>query len=195
VVAAEELREHGLESRVGVPPIALEIGFGRADLMLVLAADEPKRCFLGVEVSRKRVEKAARRVQRRKLANVRLVHAPAEYMLERVLPENSVSECWINCPDPWPKNRHHKRRLLNREFLCRLGRVMIPGAILHVSTDHPGYADWIRDAFSKAGEFQNLHAPEPWSKKPPNRPQTAYEAEWLADGRTLTYFDYRMGTE
>ena len=195
VLEAEELRERGLETCVGVPPIVLEIGFGRADFLMALADAEPTRQFLGVEISRKRVEKAGRRVMRRELANVHLIKAPAEYLLERVLPEESVGECWINCPDPWPKKRHHRRRLLNGEFLSRLGRGMFPGSALHISTDHQGYAEWIHDALSKADGFHNLHAPEPWSKQCPRRPQTAYEAEWVAEGRTIVYFDYRWGAE
>jgi tRNA (guanine-N7-)-methyltransferase len=193
VIEAEDLRARGLEACLGVPAIVLEIGFGRADFLMALADGEPKRHFLGVEISRKRVEKAGRRVRRRELSNVHLIRAPAEYLLARVLPEASVEACWINCPDPWPKKRHHRRRLLNGEFLDRLGRVMLPGSALHISTDHQGYAEWIHDVLSKADGFYNLHAPQPWSSQSPKRPQTAYEAEWLAEGRTIVYFDYRWG--
>ena len=191
LLEAEALRELGLEKCVGAPPIVLEIGFGRAELIMDLAEARRERGFLGVEVSRKRVEKAGRRVARRGLANVRLVHAPAEYLLERVLPPECVDECWICCPDPWPKKRHHRRRLISPAFLTRLTRALAPAARLHVSTDHPGYREWIAEALAPCPGLENLHAPQPWSLEPPERPQTAYEAEWRAEGRSIVYFDYR----
>ncbi|MFQ5514403.1 MAG: tRNA (guanosine(46)-N7)-methyltransferase TrmB [Myxococcota bacterium] len=189
---AEALRERGPAACLGADRFVLEIGFGRAELIMELAEAEPERVFLGVEVSRKRVEKAARRVERRSLGNVRLIHAPAEYLLERVLPPACVEECWICCPDPWPKKRHHKRRLIRSAFLSRLVRVLVEGAEIHISTDHRAYAEWIHEALVKTPELENLHAPDPWASHPPARPRTAYEAEWLADGRRLVYFDYRI---
>ncbi len=190
VLEAEQLRVRGLGDCVGPRPVVLEIGFGRADLILELAQAHPERRFLGVEVSRKRVEKSARRVAKRGLRNVKLVHAPAEYLLERVLPEASIAECWINCPDPWPKKRHHRRRLVTREFALGMARAMEPGGVLHISTDHRGYAEWIHEVMSKAPGFQNLHAPAAMSTRRPARPETAYEAEWIAEGRNIAYFDY-----
>jgi tRNA (guanine-N7-)-methyltransferase len=190
ILEAEQLRERGLEDCVGASPVVIEIGFGRAELIMELAAAYPERRFLGVEVSRKRVEKSGRRVAKRQLRNVRLVHAPAEYLLERVLPDASIAECWINCPDPWPKRRHHKRRLVRAEFVLRLARVLELGALLHISTDHRGYAEWIHGVMSELPGFRNLHAPEPWSDSRPARPETAYEAEWIAEGRSIAYFDY-----
>jgi len=191
LLGADELRERGLASSVGAPPVVLEIGFGRADLLLQLAAAYPTRSFLGVERSLKRVEKGTRRVIANRLPNVKLVHAPAEYMLERVLPVASIAECWINCPDPWPKKRHHRRRLVTGEFVRRLSRVLQADAVLHISTDHRGYAAWIHEVLSKAVGFRSLHAPAPMSHVPPERPETAYEAEWIAEGRSIVYFDYQ----
>lgn len=189
-VEAEELRERGLGLWLGPGPYALEIGFGRGELLIALAREHPGRTYLGVEVSRKRVEKVERRVQRAELANVKLVHAPAEYLLERVLPEASIAECWINCPDPWPKKRHHRRRFFQPSVIARLARTLSPGALLHVSTDHAEYAEWIHQAMSTCAELDNLWAPEAWSSTPPARPRTAYEQEWFAEGRSLHYFDY-----
>lgn len=191
VLPVEDLRSLGLEETVGAPPIVLEIGFGRAELIAALAEAEPARAFLGVEVSRKRVEKAAKRLARRGVTNVRLVHGAAELVLERALPPKCVGECWINCPDPWPKKRHQKRRLIQPPFLPLLARVLVPGAVLHVATDHPGYAEWIAERLACADELENLHARARWSYEAPVRPETAYEAEWRAEGRTMFYFEYR----
>ncbi len=192
MVESEALRERGLASVLGPPPVVLEIGFGRAELLIDLAARQPGCRFLGVEVSRKRVAKAARRVERSELANLKLVHAPAEYLLERVLGEDLVGECWINFPDPWPKKRHHKRRLFQPAFLALLSRVMQPGARLHAATDHPGYAEWIAETLAGARQFENLAAPARWLDTPPERCVTSYEAQWLAEGRRIAYFEHRL---
>jgi tRNA (guanine-N7-)-methyltransferase len=169
----------------------LEIGFGRAEVLIGLAAAQPERAFLGVEVSRKRVVKGARRVARAGVANVRLVHAPAESLLERALPPASIAEIWINFSDPWPKKRHHKRRLLRPAVAALLARALVPGGRLHVATDHEGYAAWIAAVLAAEPALENACAPEPFSRTPPERPETRYEAEFRAEGRPLHYFEYR----
>lgn len=190
LVESEAIRERGLEASLGASTFVLEIGFGRAELMMELAQARPTQIFLGVEVSRKRVQKAARRVARAGIPNLRVVHASAEYLLERVLPPHSVSECWINFPDPWPKKRHHRRRLVQVEVVPVLARALRPGALLHLATDHAPYAEWIDDALSGSKLFDNLHAPRPWSVQAPERSVTAYEREFLAEGRSIAYFEY-----
>ena len=189
----EELRERGPEGVLGAARLALELGFGRGELLLDLAEASPGRAFLGVEISRKRVEKVARRAEKRALANVFLLHAPAEFALERVLPPGCVEECWIHCPDPWPKKRHWRRRLVQAPLVERLAAALAPGALLHLSTDHPGYRDWIAEVMAAQPWFVNLHAPAPWSAAPPPRRATAYESEWREAGREIAYFDYRRG--
>lgn len=191
VVSAEALRERGPRACLGVERVVLELGFGRAELLLELAEQNPKRVYLGVEVSRKRVEKAGRRAERRELDNVFMIHAPAEYVLERVLPAGSVEECWVNCPDPWPKKRHWRRRLVQAPLVDLLARALGAGALLHISTDHEGYRDWIAAVMEKQDAFVNLHAPAAFAATRPERRETAYEAEWRAEGRTMAYFDYR----
>jgi len=191
VVSAEVLRERGPAACLGAERVVLELGFGRAELLLELAEQNPKRVYLGVEVSRKRVEKAGKRAQRRELANVFMVHAPAEYVLERVLPAGSVEECWVNCPDPWPKKRHWRRRLVQAPLVALLARALAPGALLHIATDHEDYRDWIAAVLAAQCAFVNLHAPAAFVGTRPERRETAYEAEWRAEGRTMAYFDYR----
>jgi len=191
IVAGEDLRERGLDAVLGASHVVLEIGFGRGELLMDLAEQSPKRTYLGVEISRKRVEKVARRAEKRGLTNLFLLHAPAEFALTRVLPPSCVEECWINCPDPWPKKRHWRRRLVQAPLFEWLAAALTPGALLHVSTDDPGYRDWMAEAFAAQTRFENLHAPAAWSESPPERRETAYEAEWRAAGRTIAYFDYR----
>ena len=183
IVTSEELQEKAAH-------VVLELGFGRGELLLDLAEQNPKRAFVGVEISRKRVEKVARRAEKRELANIFLLHAPAQFALERVLPPECVEECWINCPDPWPKKRHWRRRLVQGPFVELLARALAPDAVLHIATDHEGYRDWIAEVMAAQSSFLNTHA-TPWSESRPERRETAYEAEWRAEGRAIAYFDYR----
>ncbi len=194
VIAAETLRERGLSACLGAERVVLELGFGRAELLLELAEQNPGRTYLGVEVSRKRVLKAGKRAERRELRNVFMIRAPAEYVLERVLPKEVVEEVWVNCPDPWPKKRHWRRRLVQAPLLELLARALLPGAPLHIATDHEGYRDWIAEVLAKQAAFLNLHAPAAWSATRPERRETAYEEEWRAEGRSMAYFDYRRAS-
>ena len=187
VVEAERIPEHLDPGRVTV----LEIGFGRAEFILSQAAERPDTLFVGIEVSRKRVAKAAKRAARRDLSNLRLVASPAEFAVERVLPDACIDECWINFPDPWPKKRHFKRRLIQPSFAKQMARVLRRGAPLYVATDHRGYASWIAEQLAAIPELENEAAPAHWFSEPPARITTAYEAEWQSLGRDIAYFRYR----
>jgi tRNA (guanine-N7-)-methyltransferase len=192
IVDLLDLDAEHLASTLGASPRVLEIGFGRGELLLATATEQPQRRFLGVEVSRKRVEKMGRRVVRAGLGNLRLVRAPIEPLIESVLPDASFAECWVHCPDPWPKKRHHRRRFFQTHSVSWLARVLAPGALLYASTDHVEYAHWIAQVMSGSPDFENLCAPLPWSSaRPAQRAATAYETEWLADGRTIAYFSFR----
>ena len=192
VVEPEALQGGGVELQLGPAPRVLEIGFGRGELLLASAVEQPDRRFLGVELSRKRVEKMARRVARAEIRNLRLVCARAEELLEKVLPDAVFALCWVHCPDPWPKKRHHRRRFFQPSTVAQLARVLEPGALLHVSTDHLDYARWIAGVLGASAQLENLCAPQPWtSERPAGRRDTAYEREWLAEGRSMSYFRYR----
>jgi tRNA (guanine-N7-)-methyltransferase len=192
-LALDELRQEGLERTVGPAPRVLEIGFGRGELLLATAAARPAQRFLGVEVSGKRVAKLARRVVLAELGNLRLLQGTAEELLfEKGLPDAAFAECWVHCPDPWPKRRHHRRRFFQPESARRLARVLEPGGVLHASTDHLEYAHWIARVLGGCSELENLCAPAPWSaERPTERGATGYEADWLAEGRSIAYFRYR----
>jgi tRNA (guanine-N7-)-methyltransferase len=153
-VAAEDLAGPGLAKAFEPdlePPLRLtvDLGFGRGELLLDLASAEPQAAFLGVEYSYKRVLKLARRLARTPLRNLRLVCATAEAIVEDRLPEGFVHAFWINFPDPWPKKRHHRRRLIHPAFVQRLARRLEPGGRLHVATDH-GYAEAIAEVLGRA---------------------------------------------
>jgi tRNA (guanine-N7-)-methyltransferase len=192
-----EARERGFAdvfaSDVARPlPLVVELGFGRGEFLMDLALRHPEQAFVGIEGSFKRTLKMARRLARTELRNVRRVEGTAEAILCSALEDASVSRFWINFPDPWPKKRHFKRRLIQPPFAALLARRLVPGGELHVATDHPGYAEWIDLVLSKTPGLENIDAPRPFLREAPDhRRPTAYELEWRALGRGLYFFRYR----
>lgn len=172
-----------------LPPV-VEIGFGRGEFLVHLAGQTPQRAHIGIEVSFKRALKMARRLARMQLHNVRLLNLPAENALPLFAPQ-SVAAFWVNFPDPWPKKRHHKNRLLQAPLVRQLALRLIPGGMLHAATDHEQYAQQIHEVLSIEALLQNMHAPRPFAREAPGRRRTAYEEMWRAEGRALHFFQYR----
>jgi tRNA (guanine-N7-)-methyltransferase len=195
-LAPEEVREKGWEALFApalAPPLRLvvEIGFGRGEFLLDQAAREPGSAFVGVDVSRKRVLKMARRLSRLEIANVRLVAARGEAVVDELLGPGSVATFWVNFSDPWPKKRHHRRRLIQPAFVHAMATRLAPGGELHVATDDPGYAEWIDAVLPGEPLLENALAPAPHVREVPGRTQTAYEREWRARGRVPWFWSYR----
>jgi tRNA (guanine-N7-)-methyltransferase len=193
-VRVEELRDPGLDrlypERLPRPlPLVVDVGFGRGELLLELARGDPGRAYLGIEHSFKRVLKLARRLAKSGLDNVRLVQASAEAVVCELAPR-SVEGFWINFPDPWPKKRHHRRRLVQPGFVRELAERLAPGGFLEVATDHAEYAEWIHAVLAAEPLLENRCAPLPFRREPPPRTATAYELEWRAQGRPAHYFSY-----
>jgi tRNA (guanine-N7-)-methyltransferase len=194
-VDLERARELGWQALfagdVAAPlPLVVEIGFGRGEFLLDQAARHPAQAFVGVEYSPKRVLKMARRLARSELRNVRLVQAPAERLVAEALADGAVSCFWINFPDPWPKKRHFKRRLVQAGLVAQLARRLVPGGRLEIATDHEGYAEWIHERLAAEPLLVNRCAPEPFLRENPGRAPTAYEMEWRALGRPFHFFRY-----
>jgi tRNA (guanine-N7-)-methyltransferase len=195
-VTADEVREKGWGALFGADvaqPLRLvvEIGFGRGEFLRQLAAASPAVAHVGVEASFKRELKMARRLARGEERNVRVLRATGEEVVAELLAPGSVEAVWINFPDPWPKKRHHKRRLVQPAFVAALARVLAPGARLELATDHVAYAEQIDACLRAEPRLRNRNAPAPWRADVPGRPATAYETEWRREGRPLHFFSYR----
>jgi len=117
----------------------VEIGIGNGEFLVHLAENYPDENFLGFEVVKRVFKKAVARIKRNRLENVRLVHYDGSFFVN-LLPEKSVSNFYINFPDPWPKKKHHKRRLLKTPFLKLLARKLKNNGTLYMVTDHENYA-------------------------------------------------------
>ena len=113
-------------------------------------------------------------------------------MVRDALDDASVETCWINFPDPWPKKRHQRRRLLQPGFVAALSRRLVPGGALHAATDHAGYAEQIDAVLAAEPLLENALA-APFVREVPGRLHTAYEEMWRAEGRALHFFQLPRG--
>ncbi|MFH1177888.1 MAG: tRNA (guanine(46)-N(7))-methyltransferase TrmB [Acidobacteriota bacterium] len=165
-------------------PLELELGVGNALFLLAWAGAHPEIGLLGVERSRPYLELAARRVGRRGLSNVRLVRTTAEDLLFRCLAPGCASAVHVYFPDPWPKKRHHKRRLFQPASVARLAEALRPGGLLLVKTDHADYAAVIAEVLSAEPLFAALDPGEAFSGLPPS----GYEAKYGPEGREIRRF-------
>ena len=135
-------------------PLVLEIGSGMGETTAAIAAEHPEADFLAVEVHGPGVGSLLNRIAAAGLANVRVIRHDAVEVLERMVPDGALAALHIYFPDPWPKKRHHKRRLVEPSFVSLAGKKLAPGAIVHVATDWPDYAEQIAEVFSKSDLFE-----------------------------------------
>ena len=184
-----DLPEHGVldpQRLFPAPPaeIWLEIGFGAGEHLAENAVAHPDVGFLGAEVFENGVVKLLAEVQRRELANIRIFVDDARLLLA-ALPEACLGRVFILFPDPWPKARHHKRRMVSLETLDQLARTMQGGAELRLATDDVGYLRAMLERVPGHPDFEWLaRGPADWLQRPPDWPATRYEAKAVAAGRT-----------
>lgn len=189
-VGAAAAREQECESE-GAIKVWLEIGFGGAEHLLWQAARNPLVTFIGCEPFEDGVVKALTRIDEEKLGNIRLHMGDARDVL-RWLPEASIDRAFILFPDPWPKKKHRKRRLVNKSMLDMLARVMKPGAELRIGTDIGDYARTMLQAFREVPAFEwQVRSPADWRIRPDDWPETRYEQKAERDGRVRYYFRFK----
>lgn len=168
----------------------LEVGFGRGEFLLALAASDPMSEYIGIEVSWKRGLKMARKVARARLANVLLAVGRGEDALGDLFEARSLAEIWVNFSDPWPKARHAERRLVSPSFVGRAARALVPGGSLFVATDDVPYAHQIDESLAGEKSLENRYAPLAFLPEVPGRMRTGYESQWRAEARPLHFFAY-----
>jgi tRNA (guanine-N7-)-methyltransferase len=154
----------------------LEIGFGNGETLAQMAAERPERRYLGVEVHRPGVGHLLLELERRGLTNVRVLRRDAVELLTQGLPPASLEGVYLFFPDPWPKQRHHKRRILKPEFVDLLARVIRPGGTFHAATDWAPYAEQMLSVLDAATDtFTNTAPDGSYSPRPDDRPLTKFE--------------------
>jgi tRNA (guanine-N7-)-methyltransferase len=159
----------------------LEIGFGGGEHLVAQATAHPDQRFIGVEPFLNGVASCLRHIEESGAQNIRLHQGDARDVIAR-LPDSSLDLVYILFPDPWPKTRHHKRRLIQPDFLGDLARVMKPGAEVRFATDWANYAAWTLEHLSRDQRFAWLaERAEDWRQPWPGHVTTRYEEKKLGD--------------
>src|SRR6185437_12707196 len=172
----------------GATDFWLEIGFGAGEHLAAQARAHPHIGLIVAEVFENGVAKLLAAIDRDRLANVRLFVDDARLLLAR-LPDRSLGRAFILFPDPWPKERHKKRRIVAVETLEQLARTLRPGAELRLATDDPDYAEWIAAAVDVHPAFIAVSRVQgDWLDRPADWPATRYEEKAVAAGRRPWFF-------
>lgn len=161
-------------------PVVLEIGFGMGEATAAMAEADPERDYLAIDVHTPGVAALLARLDERGLANVRIAAEDALALVRRLPPE-SLAAVHAFFPDPWPKARHHKRRLIQADHVALLRSRLAPGGTLHCATDWSEYADAMLDVLSGDPGLVNAH--EGYAPRPAHRPVTRFERRAQLAGR------------
>ncbi len=164
---------------------ALELGFGSGESLVHLAATYPDRGFLGVEVYRPGVGKCLLNLKRHDLRNVRLLTADARDVMEKMIRPKSLDSIYILFPDPWPKKRHRKRRLITSQFIDSCANCLADSGRLNVATDCEDYAEQILLGLNRHAGFVNANSRGGFYSGPLIRGRTVYEAKALDKGSCI----------
>ena len=158
-------------------PVTVEIGFGMGKATAIIAADNPDKNYLGLEVHRPGVGKHLGEIRRRNLENIYIVEHDALEVLEKMIPDGSISGFHIFFPDPWPKKKHHKRRLVQRPNTDLITKKLVPGGYLYMATDWEPYAEFALEQLEQTpglkNKYQGFAPHQEW------RPETRFEEKGL----------------
>ena len=167
-----------------VAPVVLEIGFGMGDATARIAAALPQTDFIGVEVHEPGVGALLERIDEQRLSNLRIVQRDAVEVLQAMIAPGSLAGVHVFFPDPWPKKRHHKRRLIQPAIVALLAGRIGRGGYLHLATDWQPYAEQMLDVLSAEPLLANT-ADEGFAPRPDHRPSTKFEQRGLALGHAV----------
>jgi len=179
------------DSTAGQRPLEVEIGFGGGEHLAAQAAARPDTGFIGCEPFLNGVVQALGHIRDAELSNVRLHMGDALEVLER-LPDASLSRVYLLHPDPWPKARHAKRRMVNDGPLDVIAAKLMPGAEFRLGTDDPTYCRWAMSVMNRRRDFRWLaNDARDFLERPADWPETRYERKARRQGHEVWYFRYR----
>jgi tRNA (guanine-N7-)-methyltransferase len=173
-----------------VQDLWIEIGFGGGEHLAAQALLYPTVGFIGCEPFVNGVASLMTHIQTQSLKNIRVVKDDARLLLAR-LPDQSVGRIFVLFPDPWPKKRHNKRRIIQDETASAFARILKPGGLLRMATDDVAYGDWMQSVMAQRPEFGlSLEGRASITERPQDWPLTRYEQKGTAQGRTPVYLTY-----
>jgi len=155
--------------------VIVEIGFGNGESTWRMAQQEPENNFIGIEVHEPGVGHLLLALDANHIENVRIAREDAVPFLQQRIPDSSLAGVRVYFPDPWPKKRHHKRRLIQPDFVSVIARCMATDGIFHLATDWQPYAEHMLEVMDSRTDFVNLSATGDYCERPEWRPHTKYE--------------------
>lgn len=175
-------------------PVVLEIGFGMGDSLWAMIAAEPDKDFVGIEVHPPGVGRLLNNVAEAELHNLRVYLGDAVTLLNDCIPPHSLSRVQLYFPDPWHKKKHHKRRLVQPQFVARIRQVLAVGGLFHMATDWQPYAGHMAEVMAAAEGFENTVGEEVYAPRPEFRPVTKFEQRGRRLGHGVWDLLYRRVT-
>ncbi|MEI8298159.1 MAG: tRNA (guanosine(46)-N7)-methyltransferase TrmB [Pseudomonadota bacterium] len=156
-------------------PRTMEIGFGDGETLVALAAAHPERDYLGLEVHPPGIGHCLLRAAEAELSNLRVISHDAVEVLERGIAPGTLDEVLVYFPDPWPKKRHHKRRIVQASFASLVASRLAPAGRLRLATDWVPYAQWMREVLDASADYVNAGGEAGYVQRPAERPVTKFE--------------------
>lgn len=172
-------------------PLAIEIGFGMGDSLCEMCVSQPDTNFIGIEVHPPGVGRLMNQAASADLNNLRLYLADAKDVLAECIPDGGVQRFQIYFPDPWHKTKHHKRRLVQSEFIEHLTAKLSEGGVLHMATDWQNYAEQMMDIMESQSAYENIAGTGQFSSRPHWRPETKFERRGQRLGHGVWDLIYR----
>jgi tRNA (guanine-N7-)-methyltransferase len=172
-------------------PRLLEIGFGNGETLFAIAHERRDWDCLGIEVYEAGVGRLLLQAHDAGLANLRVICHDAVEVLDQQLPDSSIAEALVFFPDPWPKKRHHKRRLIQPKFAALLARKLVPHGVLRLATDWQPYAEQMLDVLNACELLVNAAADRRFAPRPAIRPPTRFERRGQRLGHGVWDLEYR----
>jgi len=171
-------------------PLRLEIGFGNGKFLIEMAALDPGQNFIGLDFYHRGIRKVVSRIEKMQLENVRIVYGDAREKIPFIFAPGELAGVYINFPDPWPKKRHIKRRLIKPAFVTLLGEKLMPGGRLRLATDSEPYAREMLDYLDADPLFHNNAGARAFMETRDDLPVTKYENKFLKAGQKIYYLDF-----
>lgn len=161
--------------------IIVDIGFGNGQQLLFFSENMPDYNFIGIELYKKGIANLINQIKHKNLNNIKIIYEEATIALQKFFYDKSISKIQIFFPDPWPKRRHHKRRLIQKEFINIIKNKLVDSGILHIATDSDDYANYIKKIMLEFKEFDQPENIQPYLV----RTTTKFEKIAISSGRTI----------
>ena len=167
-------------------PVVMEIGYGMGEATWQIAKENPNTNYLGVEVHMPGVGKLMAKLNEFELTNVKLIERDVFEVFHYMIADGALDGVHLYFPDPWPKKRHFKRRIVNQRFISEVAKKLKPGGYLHIATDWVPYAEWITEQFNETELFTGGVI-----DRPDSRPLTRFEGQGITKDHRVTDFLFR----